>query len=104
MIKIVEHEGYKTKEEFLQEVEKNAEVRRAYEGTSFPEGTKLLLEVEVTDRYQSQVIFGLLLNPQNIEGSELLGFKINAVNFGSGLSKEAMINRLQAVIEEIRNS
>ncbi|QFY00205.1 hypothetical protein GE376_13320 [Bacillus cereus] len=76
MIKISKSEGFEEKlRRHNKRMEEDEEYRAATKLLTFPAGQKLELVIEVTDEYYSHNLHNLLRG--NIEGAELLGFKVN---------------------------
>ncbi|MGG4434455.1 hypothetical protein AAXE64_07835 [Priestia megaterium] len=78
MIKIVKQDNFEAMKERHNELMETSEhYKRAVETTSFEKGKKLALSIEITDEFFSRAVIDLLHG--KIEGSDLLGFKVNEV-------------------------
>ncbi|WP_310876992.1 hypothetical protein [Priestia megaterium] len=78
MIKIVKEDNFEARKKRHDELMDTSEdYRYATQNLSFEKGRKLTLSIEVTDDFFSQNIMNLLYG--KLEGSELLGFKVNEV-------------------------
>ncbi|MEW9139818.1 hypothetical protein ACQGSH_22420 [Bacillus wiedmannii] len=76
MIKISKTEEFEEKlRRHNKQMEEDETYRAATKILTFPAGHKLELVIEVTDEYYSHNLHNLLRG--NIEGAELLGFKVN---------------------------
>ncbi|MBK5491334.1 MULTISPECIES: hypothetical protein [unclassified Bacillus (in: firmicutes)] len=76
MIKISKTEEFEEKlRRHNKRMEEDETYRAATKMLTFPAGHKLELVIEVTDEYYSHNLHNLLRG--NIEGAELLGFKVN---------------------------
>ncbi|WP_242311836.1 hypothetical protein [Bacillus cereus group sp. BfR-BA-01331] len=81
-------------------MKENEGYERSTESLTFSVGTKIDLSIEITDEFYSQNLINMLNG--KLEGGELLGFKVNKLNFNSEASKKgAVINVLNQVIQNI---
>ncbi|PGB51850.1 hypothetical protein COL95_18395 [Bacillus anthracis] len=81
-------------------MKENEGYRKATESLTFSVGTKIDLSIEITDEFYSQNLINMLHD--KLEGGELLGFKVNELNFNPEASRKgAVINVLNQVIQNI---
>ncbi|MDA2112330.1 hypothetical protein PDN13_25020 [Bacillus cereus] len=92
MIKISKSEEFEEKlRRHNKRMEEDEEYRAATKLLTFPAGQKLELVIEVTDEYYSHNLHNLLRG--NIEGSELLGFKVNELVLNPKERKKSVIRK-----------
>ncbi|AND07890.1 hypothetical protein P4159_19915 [Bacillus thuringiensis] len=83
-------------------MEEDEEFRKAAKSLTFPVGKKLELIIEITDEYHSYNLRKLL--DGDLEGAELLGFKVNEIVLHPELrNKREVKHILNKVIEDIDN-
>jgi hypothetical protein len=105
MIKIVKEDNFeKVKKHWLDMCDASPDCKHAYDSISYNEGTRLILDIEVTDRYLSQSIIGLLNHKTSkiVENPLDLGFTVNCIRV-SHLNEDEIIGKLFNLIHEIRN-
>ncbi|MEE2015606.1 hypothetical protein P4V61_27065, partial [Bacillus thuringiensis] len=103
MIKITKTDKY---DELLDRhnklMEEDEEFRKAAKSLTFPVGKKLELVIEITDEYHSYNLQNLMRG--TLEGSELLGFRVNEIVLYPELRKKDEVKQiLNKVIRDIEN-
>ncbi|MBW3491827.1 hypothetical protein [Bacillus sp. FDAARGOS_1420] len=83
-------------------MEENEDYKKATKDLTFPVGKKLELCIEVTDEFYSHNLQNLLRG--NLEGAELLGFKVNEIVLYPEARKKSEVKHiLNKVIQDIDN-
>jgi hypothetical protein len=104
MIEIRKEDGFEGKKEaYFKMMEVCPELKDAYECTTFEVGQKLSLEIEVTDKYLSQILIAML-HPETgrVKGCENLGFKLNAINFYPDGRQRELIETLERFLAKLK--
>ncbi|MDA2536808.1 hypothetical protein [Bacillus cereus group sp. MYBK209-1] len=83
-------------------MEENEDFRKVAQSLTFPVGKKLELTIEITDEYHSYNLRKLL--DGDLEGIELLGFRVNEIVLHPEERKKNEVKRiLNKVIQDIDN-
>ncbi|MBT2576842.1 hypothetical protein J7E43_05390 [Bacillus sp. ISL-8] len=83
-------------------MEENEDFRKVAKNLTFPVGKKLELIIEITDEYHSYNLRKLL--DGDLEGAELLGFRVNEIVLHPELRKKSEVKQiLNKVIQDIDN-
>jgi hypothetical protein len=103
MVKIVKQDDFDEKKKRHDEaMETNKDYRRDTESLSFSVGKRMELVIEVTDEFFSQNIINLLRG--NLEGFELLGFKVQElIIYPESREKIKIKEKLQRMIYDLDN-
>jgi hypothetical protein len=104
LISIVKEPNFEeNKKRWLDACEKDENMNSRYKEITFPVGTKLSIDVEITDTYLSEIIMGLLIAPERIQGSENLGFKVKSISYIPSIDRQKIVEHLRLLADKIAN-